>query len=108
MAKPLRYPREALPGRQRPYRTCPADFRERYLEMGWDGIVEHYATHWRAVARWIDEAGGDELRQARAAHVRQHGKQYLHVEPVDAERRSSGCMSKERPMAHRSAEYARA
>lgn len=73
MAKPLRYPRHALPGRQRPnaHRLCPSDFRERYLEMGWDGIVEHYATNWRAIARWVDESGGDELREARREAVRQ-------------------------------------
>jgi hypothetical protein len=49
----------------RPYRPCPADFRERFLEMGWDGIEDHYGTNWRVIRRWIAEAGGEELRAAR-------------------------------------------
>lgn len=53
-------------GLVRPYRPLPGDFRERYLEMGWDGIEEHYRTNWRVIRRWIEEAGGDELREARA------------------------------------------
>lgn len=51
-----------------PYRPCPADFRERYLELGFSKeIEEHYRTNWRCIRRWIGEAGGEELRQARAA-----------------------------------------
>ena len=51
----------------KPYRPCPADFRERYLELGWTKeLVEHYRTNWRVIRRWIAEAGGDELRKARA------------------------------------------
>ncbi|WP_156416975.1 hypothetical protein [Sphingopyxis sp. H050] len=65
-------------GRERPYRTCPADFRQTYIRMGWDGIMEHYATNWRVVARWIDETGRTELREARAAYIREHGRRPLH------------------------------
>lgn len=83
MAKPLRFPRTALPGRERPLRPCPPDFAERYVEMGWDGIQEHYRAGWPVIARWVDECGGDALRDARAAHVRQHGKRYLHTEQPD-------------------------
>lgn len=54
-------------GTERPYRPCPADFRDRFLEMGWDGIDEHYSTNWRCIRRWIEESGGDELRAARRA-----------------------------------------
>lgn len=50
-----------------PYRPCPRDFRERYLEMGWDGIAEHYRTNWRCIMRWIDECGGEALRAERRA-----------------------------------------
>lgn len=51
-----------------PYRPCPADFRARYLEMGFSKeIVEHYRTNWRCIRRWIDESGGEELRRARSA-----------------------------------------
>lgn len=54
-------------GLLRPYRPCPADFRERFLEMGWDGIDEHYRTNWRVIYRWIEECGGDALRAERFA-----------------------------------------
>lgn len=60
-------PRRWDTGTVRPYRPAPVDFRERYLEMGWDGIEDHYRTNYRCIARWIEECGGDELRQARAA-----------------------------------------
>lgn len=53
-------------GLVRPYRPAPRDFRETYIRMGWDGIVDHYRTNWRCIARWIEECGGDELRAARA------------------------------------------
>ena len=57
----------AIPhGYQKPYRPPPRDFRERYAEIGWGGIVEHYRTNWRCVARWIEECGGDELRARRS------------------------------------------
>lgn len=50
----------------RPYRPCPADFRERFLEMGQSKeIEEHYRTNWRVIRRWIDEAGGEALRAER-------------------------------------------
>lgn len=52
----------------RPYRPCPADFRERFLEMGQSKEIEdHYRTNWRCIARWIDECGGDALRAERRA-----------------------------------------
>lgn len=57
-------------GLVRPYRPKPADFRERYIEMGWDGIDEHYQTNWRVIRRWILEEGASELRADRAAAVR--------------------------------------
>ena len=63
MAKPLRYPREALPGRQRPYRTCPADFRERYIELGWETIQEHYRAGWPVIAGGSMNAGGMSSRR---------------------------------------------
>lgn len=61
-------PRRRKPdtGLQRPYRPAPADFRETYLRTGWDGIEDHYQTNWRCIRRWIEECGGDELREARA------------------------------------------
>lgn len=68
-------------GRIRPYRPCPPDFRERYIEMGWHVADAHYRAHWATVARWIDETGRQELKEARAAYVREHGFVKLH--PVD-------------------------
>lgn len=72
-----------MPGRQsekrrrdtgliRPYRQCPSDFVEVYLELGQDkAIEEHYRTNWRCIRRWIEESGGDELRARR--HARSGG-----------------------------------
>ncbi|MXP42969.1 hypothetical protein [Allopontixanthobacter sediminis] len=50
----------------RPYRPCPPDFAERYIEIGQGKeIEEHYRTNWRIICRWIEEAGGDALRAKR-------------------------------------------
>lgn len=59
-------PRRWDTGLIRPYRPAPNDFRETYLRMGWDGIEDHYSTNYRCIARWIEECGGDELREARS------------------------------------------
>lgn len=51
----------------KPYRPVPDDFREVYLRLGQSKeIEEHYRTNWRVVRRWVEEAGGDELRAERA------------------------------------------
>jgi hypothetical protein len=52
-------------GNIKPYRPCPSDFRERFIEMGWDGIEDHYRTNWRIIRRWIEQSGGDQLRAER-------------------------------------------
>lgn len=53
-------------GTTNPYRPCPSDFRETYLRLGQSKeIEEHYRTNWRVIVRWIEEAGGDELRAER-------------------------------------------
>ena len=65
-------------GRIKPYHPCPPDFRDRYIELGWEDIAEHYATNWRVIARWIDETGREDLRAARAAYVAKHGKRWMH------------------------------
>lgn len=55
-------------GMVRPYRRCPADFREQFLLLGYSKeIEEHYRTNWRVIRRWIEESGGEELRAARRA-----------------------------------------
>lgn len=52
----------------RPYRPCPDDFRDRFLEFGQSKeIEEHYRTNWRVIRRWIEECGGDDLRAERFA-----------------------------------------
>lgn len=54
-------------GLQRPYRVLPADFREVFLRLGQSKeIEEHYRTNWRVIRRWIEEAGGEELRAERS------------------------------------------
>ncbi|WP_267394984.1 MULTISPECIES: hypothetical protein [unclassified Sphingomonas] len=62
-----------LPTRQRkgtpgaPYRAKPADFREQFVRRGWD-VVDHYATGWKVVDRWVEEEGRESLRRARKAY----------------------------------------
>lgn len=53
----------------RPYRPVPSDFFEVYVQMGWDGLDEHYRTNWRVIRRWIALVGRDKLRKARNAYV---------------------------------------
>jgi hypothetical protein len=46
----------------------PPDFRERYIEMGYGGAIEeHYHCSCRTIDKWIEVAGGEELRAARYA-----------------------------------------
>lgn len=63
------YVRLKLPdGSMRPYRPCPADFRDTFLRLGQSKeIEEHYRTNWRIIIRWIEESGGDALRAERFA-----------------------------------------
>ena len=70
-------------GLVRPMRPCPGDFAERFEELGWEGIEEHYRTNWRVIRRWIDECGRDELRAARADHVKRYGVTMLHAARLD-------------------------
>jgi hypothetical protein len=60
--------RKPDPGLVKPYRPVPDDFRDVFLRLGQSKeIEEHYRTNWRVIRRFIEEAGGDELRAARAA-----------------------------------------
>jgi hypothetical protein len=47
-------------------RPRPDDFRGQFVRIGW-ATVDYYETGWTAVARWVEEDGGDDLRQARRA-----------------------------------------
>jgi len=67
--------RKAYDGFKRPNatRTIPDDFRERYLEMGWEAQW-YYSCNWRVMCRWIDEARGQDLIDARAQWLRDNGR----------------------------------
>lgn len=56
-------------GKTRPYRPKPANFREIYVQMGWDGIEDHFGTNWRVIRRWIEMEGRAGLIAERAAYV---------------------------------------
>lgn len=68
-------------GLEKPYRPCPSDFRDRFLEMGWDGIEDHYNANWRCIRRWIDECGGETLRAERRAVSGGIARPYLRSKP---------------------------
>lgn len=60
-------PRQFDTGCVRPMRPLPTDFREVFMRLGQSKeIEEHYRTNWRVIRRWVEEAGGDELRAERA------------------------------------------
>lgn len=67
--------RKAYDGHVRPDKTrpLPPDFREQYLDDGWE-CQWYYGCNWRVMCRWIDEAGGEELIAAREAVVKARGK----------------------------------
>ena len=68
-------------GRTKPYRPCPKDFREVFLELGQSKeIEEHYRTNWRVIRRWIEEAGGEELRAARRTVTGSRARPWLRAE----------------------------
>ena len=58
-------------------RPCPDDFRERYIELGWEAQY-FYETGWRQMARWLDECGGQELIDARKQWLRENGRNWFH------------------------------
>lgn len=75
-----RYPRDFYEGLIRPQATrpLPDDFREQYLEHGWEAQW-YYSTNWRVMARWIDQAGGEELIAARRASVKARGNRQFNA-----------------------------
>jgi hypothetical protein len=56
-------------GTRVPYRPCPVDFRETFIRVGWDGIEAEIGAHKRNIRVWIEQCGGDELRQARRQYL---------------------------------------
>jgi len=77
------------PNRPSAWRPCPRDFRDRYIELGWESIQEHYRAGWPVIARWIDECGRDELKAARSEYVIRNGRRMLHLIPVEIKGRGS-------------------
>jgi hypothetical protein len=68
-------------GRTRPYRPCPKDFREVFLQLGQSKDIEdYYRTNWRVIRRWLEEAGGEELRAARRAVTGAPARPWLRAE----------------------------
>lgn len=60
----------------------PPEFRDLYIRHGWDAQYL-LATNWRVMVRWIEEAGGDELRAARKDWLRVRGRnRHGHVRHV--------------------------
>ena len=54
-------------GTCRPYRPAPVDFRETFIRVGWEREIQDiYHANSACILRWIDECGGDELREARS------------------------------------------
>lgn len=62
----IRRPWRPAIGATKPVRPPPPDFRAVYVQLGWGGVAAHYRTSKHCVARWIEECGGDDLRQERA------------------------------------------
>jgi hypothetical protein len=62
-------------------RPCPTDFVEIYLQIGWDGIEDHYRAHKLTIKRWVQECGGDELKARRREAVRQMRLDRMTVKP---------------------------
>lgn len=58
------------PGITRPYRPCPKDFEQRFIELGWDGIKDAFHANTRTIARWLDECGKERLVALRDEHLR--------------------------------------
>lgn len=50
-------------------RSRPADFRAKYIALGWNGCIAHYHAHYAAVRRWVNEEGADQLAAERRQHV---------------------------------------
>lgn len=50
-------------------RPRPADFRARYVALGWTGCIAHYGTSYGVMRRWVNEEGADQLAAERGQHV---------------------------------------
>ncbi|MGW8135563.1 hypothetical protein ACWGNZ_07980 [Sphingomonas zeae] len=74
---PPKMPKDGKAGA--PLRARPTDFRDQFIRLGWD-VVDHYATSWKVVSRWVDEEGREDLQADRKAYRQmQHLQQRFQV-----------------------------
>lgn len=52
----------------RPPRACPADFEERFVELGWE-CVDYFRTNPRKVADWLRQKDRETLARRRKNYV---------------------------------------
>lgn len=53
----------------RPSRSMPDDFPEVFVREGWEGAPAHYGTRGDKIARWLEQAGREELKKRRRNYV---------------------------------------
>ncbi len=58
-------------GTKAAYRPMPRDFVETFIRVGWGGIEAECRAHKLTIVRWINEAGRQQLVEARAEYVRE-------------------------------------
>jgi hypothetical protein len=56
------------------YRPIPADFEERFVKLGLNGARGYYHARFSTVTRWVEQCGGDALREKRYAYLQEHGR----------------------------------
>lgn len=54
----------------RPLRPVPADFIDRWPQVGWEGAADEWGTHARVICRWVEECGREWMVARRAAYLR--------------------------------------
>jgi hypothetical protein len=54
----------------RPLRPVPADFIERWPQIGWEGAADEWGTHPRVIRRWVELCGREWMVARRAAFLR--------------------------------------
>jgi len=56
--------------RQRPYEPAPEGFAARFIRDGWRGIERFYGARTDVSTRWVEESGGDRLKELRKRYLR--------------------------------------
>lgn len=59
------------PATSRPecWKPCPPAFRETFIRFGWRGIEAAFGARNGVNLRWIEQSGGEELRQERKRYL---------------------------------------